>query len=159
MRRADLTRLARNTWRTLRLPPKDVVTTLHAAVVIVVVELLIRWVPLSRLSRLLGVHLDLRPGLTAVDVLAWDDLPPPAPRQLRCSWRVAHAWPFSKGPCLRRALVAGHLVRRLGPTVHLGVTGAGGTLLAHAWLELDGQPLEPVHAFTRFEVLPTAAMR
>jgi hypothetical protein len=159
MRRADLTRLVRHAWRTLKLPPKEVLTTLRAAVVIVVVELLIRWVPLSRLSRLLGVRVELRPTPTVADVVPWDDLPAPAPRQLRCTWRVAHAWPFSKGPCLRRALVAGHMIRRLDPAVRLGVTGVGDSLLAHAWLEIDGRPLEPVHAFTRFEVLPAAAAR
>ena len=37
-------------------------TTLRVAVVLVVVELLVRWVPLPRLSRVLGVAVDLAPA-------------------------------------------------------------------------------------------------
>jgi hypothetical protein len=47
--------------------------------------------------------------------------------------------------------VGGHLLRELGPSVRLGVARAGDELLAHAWLEIGGRPLESVEHFARFE--------
>ena len=43
----------------------------------------------------------------------------------------------SELPCLRRSLVAGHLLRRHDPSLRLGVGGAGDALFAHAWIEID----------------------
>ncbi|MET0579389.1 MAG: lasso peptide biosynthesis B2 protein [Ilumatobacteraceae bacterium] len=125
-------------------------TTLHVVAVIVLVEVLIRSVRLTQLSRLLGVPVDLRPSTAAGATLPLEALPPRAQRQLRSTWSVADAWPFSRGPCLRRALVGGHLIRDLDPTVHLGIRGAGDTIHAHAWLEVEGRPLETLDGFTRF---------
>ena len=151
MTRSDLHRVARRAVRALRLPPRELLTTLHATAVLAVVELLIRWVPLPRLSRLLGVKVNLQPARSDAAQLPVDELPTPSRRRLRCTRRVADAWPFSRGPCLRRALVGGHLIRHLRPAVRLGVAGAGDTLLAHAWLEIDGRPLEPVTQFNAFQ--------
>lgn len=145
--------MARRAWHARRLPARDLVTVLRAFVVLIVVEALIRTVRLPRLSRWLGVRVDLRPATTSAELLPLEELPPAAQRQLRCTWKVVDAWPFSRGPCLRRALVGGHLVRRLDPAVRLGVTGAGDTLLAHAWLEIDGRPLERIEDYSRFEAL------
>jgi hypothetical protein len=78
------------------------------------------------------------------------DLPPRVARQVRCTRRVADAWPFSRGPCLRRALVTGNLLRRLDPALRLGLAGSGDAVFAHAWLELDDRPLEDVAAFRLF---------
>jgi Transglutaminase-like superfamily len=150
MSRARLLHLARVLPRTLRLPPRELLTTLRALSVIVVVELLIRWVPLPRLSRVLGVRINLEPAPAESERLPATELPPRARRQLRCTRRVADAWPFSQGPCLRRALVGGHLLRDLGPSVRLGVGRAGDSLHAHAWLELDDRPLEHVGDFSLF---------
>jgi hypothetical protein len=122
----------------------------HVVVVLALVELMIRSVTLPRLSRMLGVRLDLEPGPHDVEPLPLTTLAPSRRRQLRCTSRVADAWPFSRGPCLRRALVGGHLVRDLHPTVRLGVAGAGDAVVAHAWLEIDGHPLEDVSAYTAF---------
>ena len=61
---------------------------------------------------LLGVRLNLDPAPPGVEQFAWRELPPRARRQLRCTARVTDVWPFSKGPCLRRSLVIGHLLRR-----------------------------------------------
>lgn len=155
MHRTDLVRLARRLPSVLRLPARDLLTMLRVLAVLVVVELSIRWMPLPRLSRVLGVRVDLRPGRADIEQLPLDELPPRARRQLWCTWKVADAWPFSRGPCLRRALVGGHLLRDLDPAVRLGVTGAGDALLAHAWLEIDDRPLETVTGFTAFQQGPT----
>jgi hypothetical protein len=124
---------------------------MHAVAVLVVVEILIRWVPLPRLSRALGIEVNLQPARSEAVRLPVDELPARARRQLECTRRVADAWPFSRGPCLRRALVGGHLIRHLHPAVRLGVAGAGDTLLAHAWLEIDGRPMEAVTQVSAFQ--------
>lgn len=151
MTRSRVVRFLRRIPRVRRLPPKEILTTLRVAVVIVVVEVLVRVMPLPRLSRVLGVAVDLTPRIGPSDQLPLRDLPERARRQLRCTRRVADVWPFSHGPCLRRALVGGHLLRELDPSVRLGLTGSGDELLAHAWLEIDGRPLETVDHYVRFE--------
>ena len=137
--------------RLARLSPREIATVGRVVVVLMFVELLIRWVPLPRLSRLLGVRLDLTPANLDPVPLPLDAVPAGARRQLRCARLVADAWPFSRGPCLRRALVGGHLIRRLDPAVRIGVSSDGNDVLAHAWLELDDRPLEPVAGFTPFQ--------
>jgi hypothetical protein len=42
-----------------------------------------------------------------------------------------------RSQCLRRALIAGHLLREHKPSLHIGAR-RDGTLAFHAWLELDG---------------------
>jgi hypothetical protein len=133
------------------------VTTLHAAVIITVVELTVRWVPLPRLSRLLGIRVNLAPAPADAEPLSLAELSPTARRQMVCTRRVADAWPFSRGPCLRRSLVAGHLLRRHDPTLRLGVGGAGDAVFAHAWLEIDDRPLENVAGLGVFQVAATGA--
>jgi hypothetical protein len=132
---------------------------LHVAAVTVLVELLIRWVPLPKLSRLLGVELDLTQASATQEQMAIDELPSDARRQLRCTSRVVDAWPLSKGPCLRRSLVAGHLLRRHDAALRIGVAGTGDDIHAHAWLEIDDRPLEAVGAFKPFENTPTGTAR
>ena len=127
--------------------------TLHALGVLIVVELLIRWVRLPKLSRLLGVRLDLTPSA-----------PPPEPgtielsersaRRLRSADRVVAVWPFCEGPCLRQSLVTAHLLRAEDPAVRLGVAGAGAAVRAHAWVEIDGRPLEDVAEFAVLHTSP-----
>ena len=136
--------VARLGRRARRLSRQELLTTLHAMVVLAIVEVSIRWIPLPRLSRLLGVRFNLSP-------LQLTDLPPIARRQMICTRRVTDAWPFSRGPCLRRSLVAGHLLRRHDPTLRLGVGGAGDTLFAHAWIEIDDRPLEDVSGLGVFQ--------
>jgi hypothetical protein len=136
--------------RLLGMPPREIMTTLHAAAVLVLVEALIRWIPLPRLSRMLGIRVNLAPPPTDVEQLPVDALTARDRRQLRCTGRVADVWPLSKGPCLRRSLVAGHLLRRHHPAVRLGISHASGGLFAHAWLEIDDRPLERVDDMTVF---------
>jgi hypothetical protein len=123
----------------------------------VVVESLIRWVPLPRLSRLLGVRLDFAPPRGDLDPLPLAALPPDARRQLRCTHRVTDVWPLSKGPCLRRSLVAGHLLRRHDAAVRLGIATVGDDVLAHAWVEIGSHPLEDVSDFSAFAERPGQA--
>lgn len=128
---------------------------LHVVLVAVRVEALIRWVTLPRQCALLGVELDLTPARDHVERLPITALPEVSQRQLRYTAEVADAWPFGKGPCLRRSLVAGHLLRRRHRTaVRVGVGGTGDDIHAHAWLEVDGRPVEAVGAFRPFERAP-----
>jgi Transglutaminase-like superfamily len=153
MSRSGTLRLARRGSRAVRV----LITTAHAVGVLAVVELLIRWVSLPRLSRMLGVRVNLQPSRPGAERMRFGELPARARRQLRCTWKVADVWPFSRGPCLRRALVGGHLIRGLHPAVRLGVAGSGDTLVAHAWLEIDDRPLETVTDYRLFQSAPTEA--
>jgi hypothetical protein len=131
-------------------------TSLRVIALLTVVEVSIRWVPLPRLARVLGVEVNLRPSVSS-------GLPPDVSglsahqrRQLRCTWRIADAWPFGSGPCLRRSLVAARLLRGSGAAVRLGLprpdVGA-----AHAWVEIDGRPIEDVSAYRPFVNPPASA--
>lgn len=138
--------------RVAQLPPRELLTMTRVALVVMLVEMLIRWVSLPRLSRLLGVRINLEPsGRHASDQLPLDELPPWAQRAVRCTSRVTRTWPFCSGPCLRSALVGAHLLRSLEPAVRIGITGVGHGLSAHAWIEIDERPLEAVGAFSAFQ--------
>jgi hypothetical protein len=151
VRRFDLQVFVRRASRLVRLSAREMLTTVHVVVVLLVVELLIRWTPLPRLSSLLGLRVDLAPAPAHAGQFDVADLPPSARRQLRCTHRVAEIWPFSKGPCLRRSLVAGHLLRDHGPAIRLGLIGSGDEVGAHAWLEIDGRPLESIDTYQAFQ--------
>ena len=104
----------------VRLPLPDLFTTLHAGVVIVLVEAtcgVFRCPGSAGCSASGSTSLRRPPDAERIRIR---DLPPRAARQMRCTRRVADAWPFSQGPCLRRALVAGHLLRDLDPPLRLG---------------------------------------
>jgi hypothetical protein len=131
----------------VRLPPREWATTLHVVLVMTFVELLVRQVRLERLVTLLGFRVDFTPAQVGARKLPLRELPVRARRQVRCTRRVAGAWPFSNGPCLRRALVLGHLLRSRSPAVRIGIAGSGDSLLAHAWLEVAGRPLEDVDGY------------
>lgn len=47
------------------------------------------------------------------------------------------------GTCLRRALVAGLVLRAHDTALQIGVHKSGGTVSAHAWLIVDGVNLDP----------------
>lgn len=128
----------------------EAVTTTYAVLILVVVEAAIRWMPLPRLSGLLGCPVDLSAPGAGAPIGSSHELGRRGRRELRCTQRVADAWPLSQGPCLRRALVAGHLLRRLGTRVRLGTYDQDGELVAHAWLEIGGRPLEQVTRYRSF---------
>jgi len=135
----------------MRLPLSDIVTVLHPAAVLMFVEALIRWVPLPRLSRMLGVRVNVGPAASNGEQLPVDRLTDRDRRQLRCTVRVTDGWPLSKGPCLRRSLVAGHLLRRHHPAIRLGMSSTAAGFFAHAWLEIDDRPLERVTELIVFQ--------
>jgi hypothetical protein len=151
MRSVDVRTIGRRIVHTRRPRVPELATTFHVVLVLALVETLIRWVSLPRLSRLLGVRLDLEPARADAQQVRPDGLPPLARRQLRCTRRIADMWPFSKGPCLRRSLVAGHLLRDHDPAIRLGLIGSGDEVSAHAWLEIEGRPLESIDAYQPFQ--------
>lgn len=119
---------------------------LPAVLVSVFVELALRTMTLPRLSSMLGVPLQLGPDTRK-------ELPRSAPvgrldtrdvARYRAARRVLRMWPgANNGVCLRLALVAGCLLRRRRPTLHLGVAHVDGHTVAHAWLTVDGVVLDP----------------
>lgn len=128
----------------------ELATTVRAAATVVAVEVLVRTMPLPRLGRLLGCRVDISSApASGVRLASWE-LSRRHRRRLRCAHRVAGVWPFSDGPCLRRALVGGHLVRELNPSVRLGLAVADAELEPHAWLEFDGRPLEDIEQYAPF---------
>jgi hypothetical protein len=78
----------------------------------------------------------------------------------RVAWAVetaARAVP--RATCLSQALAADAMLRRAGrtPTLRIGVAKEGGSLEAHAWLELDGSVLvgdHDLHRYTPLEPRP-----
>ncbi len=117
---------------------------LPAVVVSAFVELALRTMTLPRLSRLLGVQLQLGPDTgTEPPQSAWC-LDARDAARYRAAHRVLRLWPgASNGVCLRLALVAGCLLRRRRPNLHLGVAHVDGHTVAHAWLTIDGVVLDP----------------
>lgn len=125
----------------------------QVAIVALVVEVGLRLCTLSRLTRLLGIRLDHDceskqqqgsaplPGLP----VSWI-----RQRALAVNQVLRH-WPFGD-TCLRRALVLGHCIRKLDPTLLIGVRrDESGALAAHAWLVVAGVSLDPLAA--QYEVL------
>jgi hypothetical protein len=149
--------------RFARLPTSDKRTTLRALMILLLVEATIRWTRLPRLARLLG--LDLAPGsspgsldpqqpVTSKKPSLDADLPTSVAAARRCVYRLMRLWPFGAGPCLRESLVLGRLIRDQGPVLKLGVARHGFRVRAHAWIEIDGQPVNDPQGFTAFgEVL------
>lgn len=89
--------------------------------------------------------------------LATDGAAEQSPRQpdSRLTWCVAaaannHLWPMR---CLERSLTSQRMLRKRGidAELEIGVQKQGPELEAHAWLEIDGQPLaEPEGVSQRF---------
>jgi hypothetical protein len=147
-------RLRRRLRQIAALSAAEFGTLLHTLTMLLVIESLIRWIRLPRLSRMLGIRLDLQPTQMDGDPVRAADLNGRELRQVRFAHRLTDVWPFGRGPCLRRSLVIGHLLRDRHPAVRLGVAGAGEDLFAHAWVEVDGRPLEGLAGITAFQVQP-----
>ncbi|MBI4730510.1 MAG: lasso peptide biosynthesis B2 protein [Acidobacteria bacterium] len=126
-----------------RLPLTGKIAALHAAAVAVAVEAGLRTLPVPRLARLLGVRLvtDRRAVSAAGEETHTLNLSDAERRRLRAAQAVLRARP-GRGRCLRRALVAGHLLRERRPELRIGVAREGGRVHAHAWIEIDGLPLD-----------------
>ena len=77
--------------------------------------------------------------------------------------RVSAAASILRARCLARSLVLCHLLRHRGRSteIRLGVSKlADGKLSAHAWVELDGLPLnDGADVFERYAALPSSATK
>lgn len=123
-----------------------------AVLVALVVEAGLRLCTLPRLTRLLGIRLAQGSEQQQQDMA----LPPSLPvtwirrRAVTVNGVLRH-WPFGD-TCLRRALVLGQRIRRLQPTLVIGVRhDDSGALAAHAWLVVAGVALDPLA--TQYEAL------
>lgn len=112
-----------------------------------VVEVALRYVPLKMIARVFRVALDANAAVAPTE----DMLPAWAVARLRVVHVVMGKWPVD-GVCLRSALVTGQRLRRLRPTLKLGVARAETGVFAHAWLEIGGRSLDP--ASSRYMMLP-----
>lgn len=129
-----------------RLTARAWIDVVMAAAIAVVVEIGLRTTKLPRLARALGTPLgDSRTTPTVVTATGGSFFPPRARSQVRATRRVMRHWPFGD-TCLRQALVAGQRLRRLEPTLQVGVAKIDGEVRAHAWLEIDGVILDPLKA-------------
>jgi hypothetical protein len=79
------------------------------------------------------------------------DLPEPVARARRSVGRWMRIWPLGAGPCLRESLVLGHLIRDRSPVLRLGVARHGYRMRAHAWIEVDGRPINDPQDFVAFD--------
>jgi hypothetical protein len=130
--------------------PTDLPAVLAALAVAVVVEVGLRLTTLPRLARMLGVPLATEDPRRADATLtierpATPALPGWAKRQVRATRLALRHWPFGD-TCLRQALVSGQRLRRLNPTLHVGVAKAGSEVRAHAWVVLGGIVIDPLRA-------------
>lgn len=130
-----------------------VAESVRAVVTLAVIEACLRTGGVDTACARLGVRSDLasaRPPRAGNVVL---------PRRTRTPVRaccaVASAWPAGD-TCLRRCLLLGHRLRRLDPVLRIGVRrDTDAAFAAHAWLEIDGVPLDP--DALRYAALGTAS--
>ena len=125
-------------------PPREWPGVLVALGVAIGVEVGLRTMTLPRLARIVGAPLHTEGGeMPLMDASKPPALSPRARRQVRATRRVMRHWPFGD-TCLRQALVSGQRLRRLDPTLWVGVAKLDGQIKAHAWLEIDGGCLDPL---------------
>lgn len=119
---------------------RDVVAV---ALTAALVEVGLRAITLPTLARWSGTPLllDDAPSTPAEPV----HLPPEAVASVRTVRAVMSRWPYGD-TCLRVALVAGNRLRRWHPRLALGVQRVDAAIVAHAWLEIGGQTLDPSSA-------------
>jgi hypothetical protein len=111
-----------------------------AVVLMPVIELSLRRTTLPVTCRRVKVRLDLEGAAVP------QGQPPVLPRwarsRVKTALRVTARWPAGD-TCLRRCLLIGHRLRRLEPVLRIGVRRDGSRGFgAHAWLEIDGRPLD-----------------
>jgi hypothetical protein len=129
-----------------RLSRADKVTVVRLLALLTVTEVALRLAALPTLSRCLGVSLrgSSTPAESEVPKChdPWTQLTERERRQAHLLGQIVHWWPVGPGPCLRHALVLGHVLRRRDPVLRLGVTRAGEEIVAHAWVEIGGASLD-----------------
>lgn len=104
----------------------------EVAGVAALIEIAVRTVPLDRLAPVLGIQLRPVPGGPEVDAL--DPLSERERLHLEASRRLFAVF-HARGPCLRRSLVEGFLLRRRRPVLRIGVRREGDAVAAHAWID------------------------
>jgi hypothetical protein len=138
-------------WSRLRtLSLRDWCLVAVIALTALVVEIGLRVLRLPCLARLAGAPLALGDVALSQPPVG-DVLSPRLRRELAMVRRVMTRWPWGD-TCLRIALVAGHRLRRLSPSLRVGVAIVDGEVRAHAWLEVHGISLDPSAAKT-FSIL------
>ncbi|MDF1603439.1 lasso peptide biosynthesis B2 protein [Nocardioides sp. YIM 152315] len=138
-----------------RVTPAELPTLLATLLMAVVVEVGLRVTTLPRLARLLGTTLVVDgAGSTnrPMDRGPVAPLPPRAVKQLQAIRRVLRHWPFGD-TCLRQALVGGGRLRRLDPSLVVGVAKIDGEVRAHSWLLVNGTVVDPLFAAASYQPL------
>jgi hypothetical protein len=119
--------------RFLRLPVRDLIAFLRAAVMVTVVRSALAVLPFRTVLRIAD-RWARRPNRTRGPEAERD-------RMLRAVEAAARRL-LPAGPCLSQAIVADVLLRRRGFDSHLRIgvaRGESGVLKAHAWVESDGE--------------------
>ena len=127
----------------VRMPWRRKVEFVVVVILAAASELAVRMLTLPRAARLFAVR--LHPGgevQMAPERSSTTTLPPWAVRRLSVVQAVMRHWPID-GVCLRETLVAGQRLRRLEPVMKVGVKREGGSVTAHAWLQIGGVDLDP----------------
>jgi hypothetical protein len=139
-------------WRIPRVTWVEIPTLLAALLMAILVEVGLRVTTLPRLARLLGVPLALGESDPAADAAHASPLPPRAVNRLLAVRRVLRHWPFGD-TCLRHALVGGGRLRRLDPSLVVGVARIDGEVRAHSWLLVNGTIVDPLFAASSYRPL------
>ena len=136
-------------------PP--VLVTLRAAALFCLAEAALRIFDIGRTVELFGAHLGRAdpsaPGSAATNgsgvatlegfVSPTASLSPDEVSFLAVVESIGRRWPFGpQGGCLRKSLVAAHVVRQHHPCIRIAVgSDARRGLSAHSWVEVDGSAL------------------
>lgn len=104
------------------------------------VEATLRLLTLPAAARVAGVGLRLDGGEDG-DPCRELRLTQQESRDLELALRVLRRGPVDDS-CLRRSLLIGHLLRRRGPVLRIGVAKRDGQVRAHAWLVVEGASLD-----------------
>lgn len=123
--------------RGLAATPRRLLVLLRVLALVTLAEVQLRRLPVDRAAARFGLVIG-----TEVDPVE-DARPLRLTRRLvehrRALDAVLRRWPWADGPCLRRSLVLGWLLRERVPRLCLGVRlDDDGALHAHAWIEVDG---------------------
>lgn len=127
-----------STWQRLRaLPAPERALAWRLALALPAVDVCLRVFGFQRTWRWLARLLPTDPAQRAVDA--------PSPPRMAAIARAVGARSPWRASCLRQALVLWWLLRRHGLAAELkiGVVSRGLPLQAHAWVELEGQALDP----------------
>jgi hypothetical protein len=137
----------------LSLPPRDWWLLIQAWVLLLAVDLGLRWLPFHRLQAWVDHFLD---GISKPAELVQARQVIQRTRRMVEIARRHHLYPMT---CLRHALALQWMLARQGVRAELrfGVNRQGGDLKAHAWLEYGGVPIGEPEMITEHFALLTPA--